>query len=117
MAERLWPRMTTLPRLASVSLALVLAAGFACDGDDDESEQDDSMAMDPASICEDGEVIVSYVGTDDDRDECSDTPEPCDVEDPCFEDACVEALYALCEEGTLGSACAELGGPVTVSCN
>ena len=104
--------MTTRPRFVSVSLAFVLAAApIACDDEDDE------MSMDAGSICEDGEVIVSYVGTENDRDECSDTPAACDVDDPCFDDACVSALYGLCEEGTLGSACAEIGGPVTVSCN
>lgn len=104
-------------RLLALLVAVSLAS-FGCDGEDDnDMGMDDAMSMQPESTCEDGEVIVAYVGTDNDRDECSAPPAACDVEDPCFDDDCVGALYALCEEGTLGSACADFGGPVTVSCN
>ncbi len=123
--RRLWPDMKLSPksssRLASalVSLALGAVAPAACDAEDDsmEASMDDSMSMQPESMCGEAEVVVSYVGTDNDRDECSSTPGVCDVDDPCFDDDCISALYDLCEEGTLGSACADFGGPVTVSCN
>lgn len=114
--------MTARPhptRFASVLAAFAIAGivALACDAEGD----DDGMGTDAGTMaesdCDEGEVIVAYVGTDNDRDECSPSPEACDVEDPCFDDECIGALYALCAEDTLGSACAELGGPVTVSCN
>lgn len=119
--RRLWPDMKLSPKSSSrltfalMSLALGAVAPAACDAGDDS--MDDSMSMQPESMCGEAEVVVSYVGTDNDRDECSSTPGACDVDDPCFDDDCISALYDLCEQGTLGSACADFGGSVTVSCN
>ena len=94
------------------------------DGDDDGANGTTTSTPEPTSTtsmepvnCEETEVIVAYVGTDDEHEECMAEPMACEIDDPCFDNACLGALYALCEDGTLGSACADFGGALVVSCN
>ena len=91
--------------------ALVALALTGCgDGGDGGGEGCDG--------CSDDEVCVAYLGDDpaDDREECAAIPGDCGGSASCGDNACVSALYDLCESGWISVGCAETGGTI-VSCN
>ncbi len=98
--------------------ALLASMSPACD--DDES-QDESGGSGPFMTgCAEDEVVVSYFGPEEGsepEDVCEPTPSACaGTDDLCGDDACIEALYALCEAPSIGSGCASIDSSVFVSC-
>ncbi len=90
----------------------------ACDEDDSQDASGGTGTF--MTGCEDDEVVVSYFGPEADsepEDVCEPTPAACTTTDElCGDDACIEALYALCETPSLGSGCASIDASVFVSC-
>ena len=101
---------------------LLLAVALAVSACDDENEGMgvDSSASQEMSGCESDQLTVSYFaeGDDEPADECQPWPEICDgLEDPCFDDDCISALYGLCEAPSIGAGCSSVGEETFVSCN
>jgi hypothetical protein len=97
-------------------LPLLALVAMACDED---GSQDDSSGPN-MSECEGEEVVVSHFGpggVDDVVDECVPIPEACEDGADCADDACIEALYGLCESPSVGAGCSSVGDDTFVSCN
>jgi hypothetical protein len=91
----------------------ILAVCVAC-GD---SGGGDGTTAAGCDACGDDEVCVSYLGGDDDHDECAAIPADCGGTASC-DDTCRGALYDLCDEtGWYGVGCSDTIAPVIVSCN
>ena len=67
--------------------------------------------------CTDDEVRVSYLGTDNDRTECAPIPSACGTTADCTAEACIAAMYDLCESPAFGVACSDTFAPTIISCN
>lgn len=68
--------------------------------------------------CDDGEVQVVYLGGA--RDEevvCKPKPAACGATAACGEQACIAAMYGLCESPYVGVACSDTFPPTIISCN
>ncbi|MEM6990347.1 MAG: hypothetical protein AAF721_07620 [Myxococcota bacterium] len=102
--------------VAALGLAALVQVA-ACDDDSNTDASADTMAMPSGEACEADETTVATFGTDDEGDTCAPTPAECDADMPCASDDCVAALYALCEEGTVGAGCSDGADMLIVSCN
>jgi len=86
-------------------MRLVLAICFlvaACGGDDE---------------CSEDQLEVVYLGTSNDRTECKPIPTECGGTGDCAEQACISAMYALCESPAFGVGCSDTFPPTIISCN
>ena len=90
----------------------------ACDEDESQDASDGTGTF--MTNCEDDEVVVTYFGPQEDsepEDVCAPTPSECaPTGELCGDDACIEALYALCDAPSLGSGCSSIDTSVFVSC-
>lgn len=95
---------------------MVIVLSASCQ---DESEQD-SDGNPFENGCAADEVSVSIYGPEEDAEPeeiCEPKPAPCEVEEPCGDEACVDGLYALCEAPTLGTSCASFDSETFVVCS
>ena len=92
------------PYIASLA-AVILACAFlaACGSGDDD--------------CSEDEVQVSYLGTANDRTECSPIPAACGEVADCDVTACISAMYGLCQSPAIGVGCSDTFPPTIISCN
>ena len=94
------PTLATI--LAAVLVALVLA-GCGSGGGEDECKAD--------------QVEVTYLGTANDRTECQAIPGVCGGTAACDVQACIAAMYDLCQSPAFGVACSDTFAPTIISCN
>jgi hypothetical protein len=68
--------------------------------------------------CDEDEVQVVYLGgARDDEVTCKAKPAACGATASCGEQACIAAMYGLCESPYLGVACSDTFPPTIISCN
>ncbi len=83
--------------------ALLIAGMCAC-GSSDE--------------CSEDQVEVDYLGGARDNEvTCKPTPMSCGATASCADNACIAAMYALCESPYIGVACSDTFAPPIISCN
>ena len=98
--------MSSIRIVAICGVSGLLAASVACG-----AKSDDGSGSPFDSPCASEEFVLAY----EDREECISIPEACEVEDPCFDDACREAVYGMCDGGT-GSSCGSVADVVYIGC-
>lgn len=64
-------------------------------------------STDPCKKCDDSEICVDHLLVDDSSDHgtCVSLPEACPDAADCADNACVLALYDMCDAGFIGSMC------------
>ncbi len=97
------PTFSRFLQLLVVALAALALA--ACSSSEDDGG------------CADDEVQLSYLGTDNDRTECAPIPNACGATADCAPQACIAAMYDLCEAPAFGVACSDTFAPTIISCN
>jgi hypothetical protein len=87
---------------AALAVVFVLGA-IGCGGSDE---------------CSSDEVEVAYLGgARDGETVCAPIPTACGAAADCTAQACIAAMYGLCESPYLGVACSDSFPPVIISCN
>ena len=98
--NRLVP-VNSMKKLLLTSVAFASLA-FGCGGSDE---------------CGTDEVEVTYLGTSNDRVECHPIPSECNGLGECEVNACISAMFGLCESPAFGVGCSDTFAPTIISCN
>ena len=94
---------------------------WACGDDDDSSsntagDNNNSGTVSSCSACGDQQVCVMTFGAAESV-ACVPIPTACNGTADCFEQTCLGALYDLCGEDFINTACSDTFPPTVVSCN
>lgn len=71
-----------------------------------------------AAGCKKTEVEVDYLGGSRDGDTlCKPIPAACGTTASCVDQACISAMYGLCDAPYIGVGCSDTFAPPIISCN
>lgn len=71
-----------------------------------------------SSSCSKTQVEVDYLGGGSDgKKQCEPIPASCGSTASCADQACIAALYSLCQSPYIGVGCSDTFPPTIVSCN
>lgn len=101
---------------AAALLAPLACLLFAC-GSDTGSGGTTGGDIDTCNSCAATEVCVANATKEGSTDRCVAIPAACGTTASCADQACISALYDLCEMGWIGVACSDTHPPTILSCN
>ena len=104
------------PLLFNYICCLVVFMWACGDSSSDNISNEQSDMVTSCSACGAQQVCVKTFG-DEELTVCASIPEACDGQADCFEQTCVAALYDLCGDNFINTACSDTFPPTVISCN